>query len=124
VDIELLKTNPDIVRLNPELQAPKRRKFGNVPTEYKGRVYDSSREAIRASELDLLKRAGHLICWFAQVPIDVGAGITYIADFVVVQPDWTVRVEDVKSKATRKIATYRLKRKLFKEKYHREIIEV
>jgi hypothetical protein len=121
LDIESLKANPDIVRLNPELQeAPKekRRKYGNVPTEYKGRNYSSKREAGRAKDLDFEVTAGTVVVWFAQVPFKLALGVTYIADFVVIMPDWSVRVEEVKGFETRE---WKLKRKLFESKYGHEI---
>jgi hypothetical protein len=122
LDIESLKANPDIVRLNPELQeAPKRRKYGNVPTEYKGRNYASKREAGRAKNLDFEVMAGTVVVWFAQVPFKLALGVTYISDFVILLPDGTWRVEDSKGVRTQ---VFKIKAKLFKAKYGREIIEV
>jgi hypothetical protein len=124
LDIESLKANPDIVRLNPELQeAPKekRRKFGNMPTLYNGRHYASIKEATHARDLDLEKKAGDILAWFAQVPFSLAEGVTYVADFVVILKNWQVEVRDTKGFRTKE---YKLKRKLFKAKYGREIIEV
>lgn len=132
IQIDLANVSEDVKRLNPELgQASmlngaeqKPRKWHNNPTVYNGREYQSEGEANHASELDLRKKAGDIIAWFPQVWIDVGAGIYYVADFVVIEKDWSVTVEDYKSKATRKDKTYRLKRKMFKAKFGRDIVEV
>ena len=124
LDIDTLRANPDIARLNPGLQAPeppKRSKFGAVRTTYKGRVYDSKREAVRAQELDLAQAAGAVLAWFPQVRFPLSAGIVYVADFVVILADWTVVVEDVKGHRTKE---YKLKRRLFRERYRREIVEI
>jgi hypothetical protein len=134
-DLTTLKQNPDLVRLNPELQpvkdAPKgakRSKYGNILTTYNGRTYHSKKEAARAQELDLMLKAGEIIAWFPQVPIALKDGSKYIADFIVIFPsgspcggDWYVRVEDVKGYRTRE---YKHKRKLYRETYGREIVEI
>ena len=131
-DLSTLRENPDLVRLNPEVfSAPEtgdkkatRGKYRNVRTVYKGREYASKREAKRAQELDELELAFEVVAWFPQVPFRLAGGIKYVCDFLVVLPNGTWRAEDVKSPATRKIGTYRLKRKLFKDRFGFEIVEV
>jgi hypothetical protein len=124
-DVNILKGNPDLVSRNPELQeAPagaKRSKYGNVRTLYQGRQYASIKEATHARDLDLRKKAGEILAWVPQVPFLLPGGIVYVADFVVIVSDWSVRVEDAKGFRTKE---YKLKRKLFKERYKRDIIEV
>lgn len=130
LDSDALRANPDLVRLNPELLAeavekpPKPSKYRNVRTVYAGREYQSAREAAHARDLDLLQRAGEIVAWFPQVRITLAAGIVYVADFVVILSDGTWRAEDVKSEATRKIPTYKLKKKLYHDKFGRDIQEV
>jgi hypothetical protein len=128
LDLSSLRENPDLVRLNPGLlepvEKPKRAKYGNVRTTFQGRESASKREAQRAQELDLMLKAGEIAGWIPQWPFRLAGGIRYIADFLVLQNDGTWRAEDVKSEATRKIGTYRLKRKLYRERYHMEIMEV
>ena len=131
LDLSSLAANPDLVRLNPELleeqcakNARSPSKYGNVRTTYAGREYASKREAQRAQELDLMEKAGEIAGWIPQWPFRLAGGIRYIADFLVLLPDGTWRAEDVKSEATRKIGTYRLKRKLYRERYGRDIQEV
>ena len=122
---DMMKGNPDLAARNPSLtveDAPKRSKYGNRRTEYGGLMYDSQKEASRAVELDMLKRAGEVICWTPHVVFPLAKGVSYEADFVIVYADWHVEVEDVKSDAT-KTQAYRIKKKLFAERYGREIVE-
>lgn len=125
LDIQALKSNPDIMRLNPELRGPPagpvRSKYGNVPTLYRGRIYDSKKEAERAAYLDILVKSGDLAAVIPQVSFTLAGGIVYRCDFVVLHNDGTYRVEDVKGHRTKE---YRIKKRLFKERYGREIIEV
>ena len=120
---ELMENNPDLRRLNPSLtveDAPKRSKYGNRRTLYEGVMFDSQKEASRAVELDMLKRAGEVICWVPHVVFPLVKGVNYEADFVIVYADWHVEVEDVKGVRTKE---YRIKKKLFAERYGREIVE-
>lgn len=127
-----LQGNPDIVARNPDLfTAPEtpakkatRSKYRNTPTFYAGRQYASAREAKRAQELDLMEKAGEIAGWIPQYAFRLAGGIKYVCDFVVLLPDGTWRAEDVKSPATRRIATYRLKRKLFRAIFHMDIVEI
>lgn len=129
LDLTRLRDNPDLVRLNPELLEPvekpsKRAKYGNVRTAFQGREYASKREAQRAADLDALEIAGEIAGWIPQWPFRLAGGIKYVCDFLVILNDGTWRAEDVKSEATRRIATYRMKRRLFRERFNSEIIEV
>jgi len=122
---DMMKGNPDLAARNPSLtveDAPKRSKYSNRHTLYEGVMFDSQKEASRAVELDILKRAGEVICWTPHVLFPLTAGVKYEADFVIVYADWHVEVEDVKSEAT-KTQAYRIKKKLFAERYGREIVE-
>jgi len=121
---DMMKGNPDLAARNPSLtveDAPKRSKYGNKRTLYDGQMYDSGREAQRAVQLDMLKRAGEVICWQPHVMFPLAKGVSYEADFVIVYADWHVEVEDTKGFRTQ---AYRIKAKLFKERYGREIVEV
>lgn len=96
--------------------AKKRSKYGNTRVVIDGRRFDSIKEADRYQELRLLERSGQISGLECQVryPITV-AGIEvceYRADFVYADLTGAVHVEDVKSKATRGIAVYRLKKRL------------
>lgn len=124
LDLSSLQGNPDLVRLNPDILAPapkmRRAKYGNIRTEYKGRVYASKREAARARVLDSMVPS-EIVAWFPQVPFILPGGIKYYCDFLVVLPDGMWRAEDAKGVKT---DVYKLKRRLFRETYDMEIVEV
>jgi membrane carboxypeptidase/penicillin-binding protein len=94
---------------------PRRRsKYGNVKTEVDGIRFDSLKESRRYALLKLALETGAITHLRLQVPyaLHIVGGIklrTYIADFVYEQDGVTV-VEDVKSEATRKDRSYRLKK--------------
>jgi len=100
---------------------PKQSKYHNKKTEYNGDIYDSRREATRAAELDLMVKAGELAAVCRQVPFMLAGGVKYIADFVLIHNDGTWTVEDSKGMKT---DVYKIKAKLFKERYGQKIKEV
>lgn len=95
-------------------------KYRNRHTEFNGKTYASQREANRAAELQLMVRAGEIMAVCEQVPFDLPGGIKYIADFVILLPDGTYRVEDAKGVKT---DVYKLKKRLMRKKGI-EIVEV
>ncbi len=105
-------------------EAPKRRKYGNRPTERGGRVFDSQHEADVYDELMLRVRGCELLGVFCQVSFRLPGDVVYIADFVTLNPDGTYTVMDAKSEATRKDKVYRLKKRLMRKCLGREIVEV
>ena len=116
---------PDAVKTARQIavslvQPSKRRsKYNAVPTTYNGVVYASKKEAAFAQELDLKLKAGEVDYILRQVPFDLGAGIIYRADFVTItkytqQYHWNVVVYEVKGMET---PAWKLKHKLFKDKY-------
>jgi hypothetical protein len=124
--------SPDVLKLNsPDalgglpVASPEKKgnKYGAVKTEANGRRFDSGREAARAQELELLQKAREIYCLCYQVRIEVAENITYVADFCYMDKTFKVVCEDVKSEFTRKLPTYRMKRKLFKSKYGFDIKE-
>ena len=136
---DLKDMSPDVKNLNadvlglvssgtkPEPSTQRPSKYHNTRTVANGRVYDSGKEAARGQELELLQKAGEISCLCYQVPFRLPAGIIYIADFAylqVINGRLEPIVEDVKSEITRKIPSYRMKRKLFKEKFGIEISEL
>ncbi len=100
------------------------RKYMNVKTEYGGFLFDSKREAEKAAELDILKRAGEVIEWrphptYALVPSFRKFGktfrqITYTPDFYVKWKDGKEEIIDIKGFITE---VFRLKHKLFEWRY-------
>lgn len=127
IDLPTALQNPviraAIAEQYPELvpqSEQKVRKYRNNPTFYNGREYQSGKEARYAQGLDLRQKAGDIVAWFPQVRFALEGGIVYVADFVILSLDnW--EVHDAKGYKT---PEYKLKRKLFKARYGREIIEV
>lgn len=103
-------------------------KFRNVKvTDASGAVHDSTKEFRRWQELELRARAGDITALRRQVPYAlVVNGVLvcqYVADFDYFEGAAQI-TEDVKSEPTRKLAAYRIKRKLFAAIYGRDIREV
>ncbi len=104
--------------------APKRSKYGNKKVELDGLVFDSKKEANRYHVLKQRKMAGEIFNLFTQVEFQVSV-CKYIADFTYqLSGTGELVVEDVKSPATRKLPTYRLKKKMMKLEKGIEIMEV
>lgn len=89
-------------------------KYNNVKTELDGITFDSKAEARRYAELSLMKKAGELTTLGCQPSFVVADGIRYIPDFICVDKDGRVWVEDVKGVETQ---AFRIKAKLFKAAY-------
>lgn len=113
----------------PEVKGTKRNKFGARKVEQDGRVFDSAKEAARATELWLLQRTGEVTKIEYQVPFECvvnGKKICkYIADFRVTYRDGTVEVEDVKGyKKGAAYGYFKLKKKLVEALHDITIVEV
>lgn len=107
---------------------PSRAKYGNKPVEINGIRFDSQKEGKRYDELRFMQRAGEIRSLevhprFPLVVHGVDCGV-YEGDFAYVTTDDIPVVEDVKSPSTRKLPTYRLKRRLTWALYGIEIREV
>lgn len=100
-------------------------KYFNHKTIYKGKIYDSKKEAKRAYELDILQKAGYIShlekqkTFVLQPSFKVNGkterAITYIADFYYFDNKANIWIaEDTKGFRTE---VYRIKRKLFLNKY-------
>lgn len=96
-------------------EAKKQLKFRNVKTEVDGEKFDSKKEAERYGILKLLEQRGDISGLERQVTyrLEVNGQLIakYIADFVFIQ-DGIKITEDVKSKHTRTLPVYRMKKKL------------
>jgi hypothetical protein len=98
-------------------------KYGAKPTN----GFASKKEANRAAELDMLKKAGKIYALELQKPIQLipargkVRGITYIADFVYFDEDGRLHVEDAKGFKT---PVYILKKKMLFLLHGVEIEEV
>lgn len=122
---------------------PKRSKYGNVPTTINGITFDSKKEASRYQDLLLLLQNGYITnlklqpCFTLQESFKTAGGTTvrslvYRADFSYIRPAeegelpnapsqdgipmrWVV--EDVKGGRATQTPEFRMKAKLFAEKY-------
>lgn len=105
---------------------PKKSKYGNQKVEIDGREFGSQKEANRYMVLKYRQGMGEIknLCCQVKFTLDVNDEkvASYIADFVYEEKGKMI-VEDVKSKITRKIGLYRLKKKLMLQIYKIEIKE-
>ena len=117
--------------------APKKKKpkYGNASVVIDGLEFDSQKEKRRYEELLDLQRLGLIQDLKTQVAFVLlesvkfkyetkrKCAVRYIADFTYMQ-DGQLVVEDVKSKATKKLAVYRLKKHLMMSVHGIEVVEV
>jgi succinylglutamate desuccinylase len=97
--------------LNEHLFLPKKKaKYGNVKIVIDGLTFDSKKESRRYIELRALQTIGEITDLKTQVPFQLSV-CKYISDFTYLK-DGQLIVEDVKSKMTRTLPTYRLKKKM------------
>lgn len=105
----------------------KRSKYGNKKTEIDGIIFDSAKEAKRYVELRYLLKAGELKYLERQVEFELQVNgekvASYFADFVYGKNGKMI-VEDVKSRFTKGLAVYRLKKKLMLQCHGIQIQEV
>jgi hypothetical protein len=122
----------DVLRLNPQLRGEdvskplKPSKYHNAKTEAAGMVFDSSHEAAGVGDLILLEEQKHIFGLRLQVRFLLAAGIEYVADAVYCEYSeksghLEAHVVDFKGFKTKE---YRLKKKLFREKYGQDIEEL
>ena len=117
----------DFLRLNPELKqqvdTKPASKYHNAQAEAHGMRFQSGKEAAGVSQLILMEQQRMIFALRLQVRFPIGANIVYIADAVYLELKdglLTPVVMDFKGYST---AEYKLKKKLFKEKYGKEIEE-
>jgi hypothetical protein len=102
----------------------KRSKYNAEKIEFDGHVFDSQKECNRYINLRALQTAGEIKDLRCQVEY-ILTDCSYVADFVYQDlKTGEIIVEDVKSPATKKLAVYRLKKKLMLSQYKIEIKEV
>lgn len=103
-------------------------KFKNVKVEVDGEKFDSKKELARYAELVLLQKGGDISELKRQKTFHLeiyGQLICkYIADFCYCDKNYNLVVEDVKSKHTRTLPVYRIKKKLMAALLNIEIKEV
>jgi len=115
----------DVLALNPQLvgeaQAIPASKFHNARTEMRGYAFQSGKEAARAGQLMMLEDAKQIFGLRFQIRFPLAAGIVYVADFEYLDDKLVAHIEDAKGFRTR---DYLNKKKLFREKYGKEIEEI
>jgi len=121
------KFSPDILALNPELVTQLNNiqpasKYKNVKTEARGMTFQSGHEAAVVGNLILLEERKMIFALRLQVRFPLQGSITYVADAVYLDEKLESHVID--AKGYKGVKEYKLKRKLFKERYHREIEEL
>lgn len=103
-------------------------KYHNKKTERNGKTYDSKKEASHGEELEILQKAGKIYGLEEQKAFPLIdpftykgrkiRGTTWVADFYYFDCGLRCWVaEDVKSAITRKKPEYRIKMKLFMQRY-------
>jgi hypothetical protein len=107
----------------------------NVKTTVDGITYDSSKEAKRAAQLEMMQDAGIITELARQVRFELAPGVRlagerrkkpalrYYADFTYMRDGCQV-IEDTKSDHTRKLEAYRIKKHLMKSVLNLDITEV
>ena len=115
------------MRIETVPDLPKPSKHRNVKTEIDGIVFDSKKEARRYLDLREQQRAKQIECLLTQRRYSIHIGdhhiCDYVADFYYLR-DGNPVVEDVKSSHTRKMDTYRIKKKLMKAVLGIDIVEI
>jgi hypothetical protein len=105
----------------------KKAKYNNVKVEFDGKVFDSMKERDRYISLRYLVGTGDITELECQVSFRLESDdkkiCDYVADFVY-RRNGEMIVEDVKSAMTRRLAVYRLKKKLLLAQYKIEIKEI
>jgi len=129
---EIKEFMPQSVRdRNPHLfveQEKKKPKYNNRKVEIDGITFDSKKESNRYLQLRMMQQVGQIteLAWQVEFQLldAIGRdGIKYIADFTY-QKAGNLVVEDVKGDATRKLQTYRNKKKMMFEKLGITVVEV
>lgn len=122
--MSLAEYNALMAKRQPE---PKKPKYRNEKKEYAGLMFDSTKEANRYADLLNWQTSGQITELTRQTPFAIEINGEHICDYVsdfTYKKDGQLVVEDVKSKATRKLPLYGLKKKLVKAVLGIEIQEV
>ena len=125
MEFDLSNMSDDVKLLNPELaklEIKKPSKYRNVRASMDGMSFDSGKEATDARAYMVGVKNGVWIAYLHHVRFPLAGGTYYEADHVLINNDLTVSVCD--SKGGIRTKEYRLKKKLFEERYHKEITEI
>lgn len=103
------------------LNEKKKTKYNANKVEVDGIKFDSKKEADYYSELKLRLQAGDIKGFCRQAEFILANNVRYKADFVIFNNDGTSEIIDVKGFKT---DVYKLKKKLFEDKFKLKIKEV
>ena len=115
VSEDVLKLNPELAK---ELATVPASKYKNVRSEAKGLRFQSGHEAAEISKLILLDERHLVFSLRLQVKFPLQGGNSYTADAVYLDDKLNVHVVDCKGFATKE---FKIKKKLFRERYGQEI---
>ena len=124
VSDDVKKMNPDIFRWEADKKKKKPSKYRNVRTMMDGMSFDSGKEAVDAQKFMLAVRAGEYIAYLHHVRFPLPGRTYYEADHVLINNDLTVSVYDSKGPEAVITPVFKLKKRLFSERYHKEIEEI
>ncbi len=96
-------------------------KYNAQQMKVDGIRFDSKKEAERYAELKLMQKNGDIKYFHRQPIFDMGSGVKYRADFLIVDKNNRITYEDVKGY---KIKEFIRCKKLVEDKYPIEIIEI
>lgn len=96
-------------------------KYNNKKVKIDGHCFDSQKEANYYCELKIRLKAGDILGYCLQPKFILSDEITYTADFIIFGKNSNVRIIDIKGYET---DVFKLKQKLFKEKYKYLELEV
>jgi hypothetical protein len=114
----LKRKNKNEIVLNPYApKEAKKNKYNAKKVKIDGHVFDSQKEANFYFELKIRLKAGDILSFCLQPKFILSEKITYKADFIIFEHDKT-RVVDIKGFETE---TFKLKKKLFEEKFNIEL---
>lgn len=102
-------------------QGSKRSKYGAKKTKIDGITFDSQKEAEFYSDLKFRTMAGEIAGFCLQPIFILAPELKYKADFIVFNNDGSFEIIDVKGFKTKE---YKVKKKVFEDKYRLKIKEI
>lgn len=98
----------------PGQEEKKKSKYRNKKTIVDGVAFDSKLEASHYKKIQLMAKAGEVLCFSRQVSFKLAGGVTYRADFLLTYPNGRNVVVDSKGVETQ---AFKIKWKQVKELY-------